>query len=127
MKRPNITVDYCITRTGIINLPKSLSSSNQCAKIGHSKYYYTCKVFTNNKKLDNQGFIVDHNDLDKAINTELKKNKFKGSCELMSEALISVVMNIMKKKGKDFKSIEITIKANKLNNPAFITASYNSK
>lgn len=124
MNRPKIKVNYCITRNGIIQFPKSLASDNQCVTRGHEKYHYTCKVYTDNKKLDPMGFIVDHNDIDRIITTELVKQKFKGSCELMSEAIIGVVIDLLKKKKQRFKSIEITLKGKPEGNPAFIVASY---
>lgn len=126
MVRPKIKVNYCITRNGVILFPKSLASANQCVKQGHTKYYYTCRLYTDNKKLDELGFIVDHNDIDKAITTELIKGKFKGSCELMSEAIIGIVVNMLKEKKQRFKSIEITLKGKLEGNPAFIVATYDN-
>jgi hypothetical protein len=127
MKRPNIKINYCITRHGIIQFPKELASSNQCVIEGHDKYYYTCKIHTDNKKLDSQGFIVDHNDIDSTITKELIRKQFTGSCELMAEAMIALVIKMLKKKKQRFKSIEIILKGKLNDSPAFITANYINK
>lgn len=120
----DLSINYCITRHGIIKFPKSLASKNQCVIEGHSKYHYTCKLYTDNSELDKRGFIVDHNDIDKAITQSLMRIKFKGSCELMTEKIIEIIVNMLDKKGRYFTKIEITLKGKKKGNPAFITATY---
>lgn len=127
MKRPNIKIDYCITRNGTILFPAHLSSNNQCVIEGHDKYFYICKIYTDNKKLDSQGFIVDHNDIDSCITKELIAKEFKGSCELMAETLISLIIDMLKEKRQRFKSIEITLRGKLIDSPAYITANYINK
>ena len=127
MKRPNIKIEYCITRNGIILFPAHLSSNNQCVVEGHDKYFYTCKIYTDNKKLDSQGFIVDHNDIDSCITQELIKKEFKGSCELMAEAIISLIIKMLRRNEQRFKAIEVTLRSKLIDSPAYITANYVDK
>jgi len=67
---------FTMTRRGHI-VPKK-STKNQCKTQGHKKYFYEVKiVFSGLVELDKNGFIVKHEDLDKAI----KASPAVGSCE----------------------------------------------
>ncbi len=56
-----------ITRFGVLN-HQGKSSPHQCGSVGASLYEYELKVlFAHGVKLDERGFILDHADLDAAM------------------------------------------------------------
>lgn len=123
MSRPKLLVKYCITRNGVIQFPSSLKSSNQCVKSGHTEYHYICKVYSDNQSLDKNGFLIDHNDINDTCN-KLIKQKLKGSCELISEGIIGLMVKTLNQKKQRFSKIEVELRGKVIDNPAFITAEY---
>lgn len=62
---------------------------NQCKEPGHDIYYYHLKlVFDGSAKLNDQAFLIDHQDLDDLI-TSLP---LAGSCEQMQQQINKVIV-----------------------------------
>lgn len=78
---------YILNRRGKFSATETL---NQCKDIEHPLYFYHLKVVT--KGLDNDGFVIDHEDINKAIIS----NEMYGSCEEMAKRLFKIVKKLMK-------------------------------
>lgn len=92
-----------ITRNGIISTNKS--TSNQCGSVGVYIYEYELKIlFSNKAKLDKNGFLIDHQDIDDAV----KKVKI-GSCEEMAERILSEIEKLLNSKEIPFFGLKVKI------------------
>lgn len=79
---------YRMNREGVFSPSKH--TENQCGKEGTFHYSYLLTIIVRNK-LDNKGFIIDHDDLNNAIqNTEIF-----GSCEEMQRIIHKTVINTL--------------------------------
>lgn len=88
---------YVMNRRGIFRTPKA--TPNQCKVKGHRKYHYDiAMVFPSNVKLDENMFILDHQDVDNCI----QKCTLVGSCEEMHLVMSRELRNLFK-----FKKIPI--------------------
>lgn len=84
---------FTMTRRGHI-VPKK-ATRNQCKGPGHDKYFYEVKiVFSGLVDLDKNGFIIKHEDIDKAI----KASPAIGSCEQMHLDIRERLHTFFKKK-----------------------------
>lgn len=73
-----------MTRSG--SFIPSQSTDNQCVKVGNEQYDYTLKlVFSTNQILDNDDFIIRHEEIDEQI----QRTILNGSCEFMHRQLFS--------------------------------------
>lgn len=69
---------YIMNRKGSFKTPRA--TNNQCKVKGHKKYHYDIVVaFSNRIKLDDNKFIIDHQEIDDCI----QKCSLIGSCEEM--------------------------------------------
>ncbi len=79
-----------ITRKGVLNV-KGKSTSNQCAKEKHEIYEYELKVlFKKSVKLNQNGWIIDHQLLDDAVQKTVVN-----SCEIMSKKILDNVESVL--------------------------------
>jgi hypothetical protein len=98
-----------ITRKGILNL-KGNQTSNQCAKQGHEVYHYELKVlFSSETKLNSQGWIIDHQLLDDAV-----QKAQVNSCEIMSNEILNGIETVLLFNQLECIGIKLQIK------PAFV-------
>lgn len=96
---------FTLNRTGNFTLKNK--SKNQCRAIGHEIFSY--HVLLNVKPvLDKQGFIVDHEVINKAVQRAVNKAT---SCELLCLHICKEIESTLKKMKKDFNSIKVIIKA----------------
>lgn len=79
---------------------------NQCKVEGHTDYEYSCKlVFSPKSEFDENEFLIDHADVDKAIvGCELK-----GSCERMHLTIMESLKRELKRKGAKVLAIKLVI------------------
>lgn len=71
---------YKMTRRG--EFSASSPTANQCKDVGHGKYFYTLQlVFKGNTPLDVDGFLIDHFEVDKIV----QSIPVEGSCEQMQQ------------------------------------------
>lgn len=78
---------YRMHRMGTIK--PSESTSNQCKDVGHPEYLYeVILVFPPGAALDANGFLMDHYDIDKAI----QESYIAGSCEEMHPSILEAVI-----------------------------------
>lgn len=92
-----------ITRKGILNV-KGNSTKNQCAKEGHEVYNYELKVlFSSKTKLNENGWIIDHQHLDDAVQESIVN-----SCEIMSDDILNRVEKVLIK--NNLKCVGIKLK-----------------
>jgi len=82
-----------INRFGTVKLTDK--SLNQCKSVGWQDYRYQIRATTTDK-LDQDGFIIDHADIHKAVERALKKP---GSCEQFCEEIRKYVERAMKSHG----------------------------
>lgn len=69
---------YLMSRRGMFKTPKA--TSNQCKVKGHKRYHYdVAMVFPSTTKLDENMFIIDHQEIDNCI----QRCSLVGSCEEM--------------------------------------------
>ena len=79
---------YRMNREGVFSPSKH--TDNQCGKEGTMHYSYLLTIIVRNK-LDDKGFIIDHDDLNNAIqNTEIF-----GSCEEMQRIIHNCIVNTL--------------------------------
>ena len=79
---------YRMNREGVFSPSKH--TDNQCGKEGTMHYSYLLTIIVRNK-LDNKGFIIDHDELNNAIqNTEIF-----GSCEEMQRIVHNTIINTL--------------------------------
>lgn len=79
---------YRMNREGVFSPSKH--TENQCGKEGTMHYSYLLTIIVRNK-LDDKGFIIDHDDLNNAIqNTEIF-----GSCEEMQRIIHNCIVNTL--------------------------------
>lgn len=98
-----------ITRKGILNL-KGHTTSNQCAKEGHEIYHYEAKVlFTKNTKLNERGWVIDHQLFDDAVQ-QAQVN----SCEIMSNEILNALEKVLHDNALECIGIKLKIQ------PAFV-------
>ena len=77
-----------MNREGVFSPSKH--TENQCGKEGTMHYSYLLTIIVRNK-LDEKGFIIDHDDLNNAIqNTEIF-----GSCEEMQRIIHNCIVNTL--------------------------------
>jgi hypothetical protein len=79
---------YRMNRKGIF-LPIK-HTENQCGKEGNQSYEYLLTIIVKNQ-LDNKGFIIDHDDLNKAI----QECPIYGSCEEMQRLIHKKITEIL--------------------------------
>jgi len=90
-----------IRRSGVIKPSKS--TQNQCANTGKKYYKYNVSLAFENPKLDNKGFVVDHNKIDEIV----KSLPSKGSCEQVADAIQKTLKAELSFTGLKAISIEI--------------------
>jgi len=94
---------YVMERKGIFSPNKH--TSNQCKDTGHNHYEYSCKIaFDPMTKLDENDFLIDHIDVNKAIQDCL----LNGSCERMHKRIMTKLQNTLTERG----IVPIAIKVN---------------
>lgn len=95
---------YLMERTGIFS--RYHNSPNQCKGEGHIQYNYVAKLlFDERIKLDGNGFIIDHIDVDKAI----QGTKLEGSCEQMHIEIEQALRGLMDTRKVPMIAMKITI------------------
>lgn len=100
-----------MTRKGILNV-KGASTTNQCARPGHQVYHYEIKIlFDNHVRLDENGMIIDHQQLDNVVQITDPN-----SCEVMSNDILSRIQNLLKAHNLEKYCIGIKLKIQ----PAFV-------
>lgn len=105
----NMVKNALITRNGILNM-KGRAVANQCAKQGHEVYRYQLKVlFEANTSLNENGWIIDHQIFDDAIQ-EVQVN----SCEIMSAKILDRIEQVLKENKLECIGIKLKIR------PAFV-------
>ena len=82
-------------------------TSTQCTVEGQETYWYACNIDAD-YVLDEQGFLIDHNNIHKAIKRHIKHHPMY-SCEVMSRTLAHITGNMLVKYGCIIKSIDFTI------------------
>jgi len=96
---------YRMTRNG--EFFRSENTPNQCKVKGHMRYeYQLVLVFDPRLRLDKDGFIIDHAELDDCI----KKLELSGSCEEMHKHVFSGVRKLMRKKSIPLRGYKAIIK-----------------
>lgn len=94
-----------INRSGFCEAKRK--SKNQCKDIGHTKYSYNIKV-TVKDKLDEEGFVIDHQDIHNAV-----EKVFKGkmnSCEKLGLKIAESVEKAVENHGSILQEIHVMIK-----------------
>ena len=97
-----------MTREG--NFMPKYSTLNQCKDRGHLQYEYICRIRFN-PQLDSKGFLIDHQDIDDAINSIENV----GSCE---ECLLAMFDRV--KKVLPLSAIHLQIEARPKDAKAFL-------
>lgn len=77
---------FIMNKWGVFN--PSFHTDNQCKKKGHSIFRFKMKLYFI-ETLDNDGFVFDHEDLNRAIETS---EALFGSCEQMHQVLRDIVV-----------------------------------
>lgn len=96
-----------MTRKG--NFPASQHSDNECGITGCTSFdYKIICLFSGNGKLDNNGFIIDHDKIHKAV----LKAKSSGSCEQMQLSIHKRVTTLLKNQTKSLVAYKCTIRPN---------------
>ena len=84
---------YVMTRTGRFRPLEN--TDNQCKGWGHSEYHYTLKLlFDGSAKLNDKSFLIDHQDLDDAI----QDIELVGSCEQMHKQINEKLVPLLARK-----------------------------
>jgi hypothetical protein len=94
---------FTINRNGTFRT--KLSVSNQCKAPGHRKYSYAIKA-TCGPKLDKNGFIIDHIELDRGVQAATKKIS---SCERLCESIADVIKIIISRNGANLLKVYIKV------------------
>lgn len=92
-----------ITRRGVI--VDTVPEENKCKSREHSTFHYELKVcFPNDVKLDEDGFIVDHNYMHREIISINVR-----SCELLAQDIIDTIVSFCKQNGLSPVAIKLSI------------------
>lgn len=102
MKDAKIT--YKINRVGQVST--NHKSPNQCKSVGHKDFEYHAKVKVG-PKLDDQGFVIDHLDIHKAIAATFEKGI---ASEMMCRDCAKAIVKACKKHGCQVFSVYLKIK-----------------
>lgn len=94
---------FTLNRTGTFRT--KLSVSNQCKAPGHKKYVYNVKAVCGTK-LDYDGFIIDHVQVDKQVQLAVKRID---SCERICVNIASRLKSIFKTHGANLLNIYMRI------------------
>lgn len=71
---------FCITRYGKVKMTSS--HPNQCKAVGHKTFNYVVKIIVHKDNLNEQGFVVDHNNINKTVESVFED--YAASCEDMA-------------------------------------------
>jgi hypothetical protein len=92
-------------RSGVF-APETTHASNQCKEKSTHLYDYECKIlFDESQQLDNQEFLIEHQDIDDAI----QKLNLNGSCEIMAKDIVELLQSFFELKKKKVNGIKIEI------------------
>lgn len=95
---------YIMNRTGTFQVNQP--SNNQCKEPNHWRYKYICTVvFSPAAGLDKNGFLIDHVEIDGAI----QACTLSGSCEQMHRNILRAVRDVLHKKHCRINAIKIVI------------------
>lgn len=95
---------YTMMRTGTI-VP-SQHTDNQCKQNPTHIYDYECKIlFGSSQKLDEQDFLIEHEEINKVI----QSLGLKGSCERMASDIIEAVKKEFSERSISIAGLKITI------------------
>lgn len=97
---------FIINRSGKVNLERQ--HVNQCRSVGHQYFQYDCKVYCSTK-LDENGFVIDHNDMDRSIRDILKHEM--NSCENLALNMLAALKHALWLNNTDWHQIWIKIEA----------------
>lgn len=102
-----------ITRNGLLNF-KNKVVENQCTEKGHEIYYYTVKLlFPDHVDYNHNGFIIDHDQIHKAIESvEIS------SCEKLAERMVKAIEKLMQQKELPYIGFKIAIQPEQYLNPS---------
>lgn len=93
-----------INRIGYLQFPDN-ATSNQCKTTGHTDYRYELQVHCGmGTKLDRDGFIIDHQHLDNAV-----QKVHLSSCEKMGAEIISQVSRVLLLKDIPYQKISLRL------------------
>lgn len=96
--------NFVMTRKGFFT--PSSQTAHQCKQNKTFLYNYECKVvFNSSQLLDNNGFVIAHEDIDEAI----QKLKLQGSCEEMAKDIVTTVKALIVRKLGGITGIKVTI------------------
>lgn len=96
---------FKMTRRGTFK--PSTSTHNQCKVMGFSEYLYEIvMVFTDSTPLDENGFFIDHANIDNAI----QMGDISGSCEEMHPKIYRAVMDAFKNEHQPMQRYPVAYK-----------------
>jgi hypothetical protein len=96
---------FILNRQGEFN-PTDMTN-NQCKGWGHGKYFYLLQlVFDGTLKLDDNAFIIDHQDVDDLVQNIV----LKGSCEQMHMKIAKKLIPTLVKKALPLLACKCTIR-----------------
>lgn len=99
---------YTVTRRG--KFTAKLVPENQCGTKGTGKFEYEATVKGTSLGSDNK-ILIEHFNVDAAINHTFGHGKWKGSCEAIAGKIVQLIRDEYEKThGSDPASVEITLK-----------------
>jgi len=106
---------FVMNRTGKFTPEKT--TSNQCKAPGHGQYFYHLKmVFLGGMKLDENSFILDHQDVDDLVTGLI----LQGSCEEMNRKIMERLAKLMGLKSIPMVACKCTIRPGLGDGPAWL-------
>lgn len=96
------------------------SSENQCKDVGHKNYSYICEC-TFPDRLDENGFIIDHNVINESIQDSVKST----SCEEIVAIVVNNLVELFDEENIKFNKIVFRVKPS--NAQAYLEGIYKNK
>lgn len=113
--------EFVITRIGLLVISESEATKNQCSKIGQREYQYKVSI-KSHEHIDENGFVIDHNEINKAVSKVTEGL----SCELMCHLITTDLQCRLVDLGVPFKSIKVRIRPLPIDDfQAFVTLKTN--
>lgn len=109
-----MTKQFTLNRKGTFRT--KLNVSNQCKAPGHVKYLYKIKAVCG-PKLDKNGFIIDHIQVDRHVQAAAKHID---SCERLCEHIALSLRLLFRSHGAKLKQLQVRIKPYGKNIVAFM-------
>lgn len=94
---------FVLTRKGTFTI--NAFTSNQCKAKGHTSFLYKIKI-TCDSKLDDHGFVIDHQIIDNVV----QNTTHVGSCEQICEVLHKRLLAVLELRKIECQNMVIKIK-----------------